>query len=157
MIKVTLEFSTPAAAADFLASYGEPDTPTTRETAPAEPKRGRGRPRKEAAAAPAPAPAPAEPAPAEPAPAEPAPAEPEQPLVAGDVPEARTVTKEELVNKASEVLQKLGSAKFREVLGSYKITRLGELAEGSWVAFYDELVGLLGGAEPAKDDGADLL
>ena len=147
MIKVTLEFSTPAAAADFLASYGEPDTPTTRETAPAEPKRGRGRPRKEAAAAPAPAPAPAEPAPAE----------PEQPLVAGDVPEARTVTKEELVNKASEVLQKLGSAKFREVLGSYKITRLGELAEGSWVAFYDELVGLLGGAEPAKDDGADLL
>gem|GEM_PF-4653485 len=132
-IKVTFEFATAQEAADFIAStVGEDNVPTARAEE-AKPRR-RGRPPKAEAA----------PAPAESAPAEETKAQPEV-AVAGDVEDKPTIAKEELVNLASQVIQKVGSAAFRELLGRYKVSRLGELNEGAYNAFHAEMTGMLSG------------
>lgn len=150
IVKVTLEFSTAQEAAQYLAGGAAPEIPTVRDTpAPAEKRGRRTKAEIEAAKAaeantvatkPAPIPVPVEAAP------EPKPAE-----VAG------TVSKEELVNRASEVLQKVGSAKFRELLGEYKIARLGELDTAAYGEFFGRMQQILGGSTEPKDDGADLI
>lgn len=150
IVKVTLEFSTAQEAAQYLAGGAAPEVPTVRDTpAPAEKRGRRTKAEIEAAKAaeantvatePAPVTAPVEAAP------EPKPAE-----VAG------TVSKEELINRASEVLQKVGSAKFRELLGEYKIARLGELDTAAYGEFFGRMQQVLGGSTEPKDDGADLI
>lgn len=151
IVKVTLEFSTAQEAAQYLAGGAAPEIPTVRDTPEPAEKRGRRRTKAEieaakaaeanvAATEPAPVPEPVEAAP-----------EPEPAEVAG------TVSKEELINRASEVLQKVGSAKFRELLGEYKIARLGELDPAAYGEFFGRMQQILGGSTEPKDDGADLI
>jgi len=150
IVKVTLEFSTAQEAAQYLAGGAAPEVPTVRDTpAPTEKRSRRTKAEIEAAKAAEANVAATEPAPiTEPVEAAP---EPKPAEVAG------TVSKEELVNRASEVLQKVGSAKFRELLGEYKIARLGELDPAAYGEFFGRMQQVLGGSTEPKDDGADLI